>query len=64
MTNEELERRVRELEKTVETLEREQREREVKQLRWGITALGAIVLAMGTWIWGQVQHLITLNVGK
>lgn len=64
MTDEELERRVVDLEHQVETLKREQREREIKQLRYGITALGAIVLAMGSWIWGQVQHLVTLNVGK
>lgn len=41
----------------------EAQEREVKRLRIGVTALGAIILSVGGWAWAQISDLVSLNVG-
>ena len=56
-----LEARVADLEKEVERQRSEAKEREVMQLKWGVRALGLLVMAMGGWIWAQVGHLFDLG---
>ena len=56
-----LEVRVSELEKEVAKQKSEIKEREVVQLKWGVRAVGLIVVAMGGWIWAQVGHLFDLG---
>ena len=56
-----LEGRVKQLENEIKTIKSEQKERELRQLRWGVQALGVIVIGMGGWIWTQVGHLFDLG---
>jgi hypothetical protein len=55
-----LTRRVAELEKEVATQKEEAKQREVTQLKWGVRALGLMVMAMGGWIWSQIGHIFDL----
>jgi|TARA_R110000744_G_C19370668_1_gene562495 hypothetical protein len=61
--DEDLKTRIIALENDMDKLQSEAKEREIKQLRWGVTVLGAIVLALGGWVWSQVEPLISLTVG-
>ena len=56
-----LEARVSDLEQEVAKQKSEIKEREVMQLKWGVRALGLLVMAMGGWIWAQVGHLFDLG---
>lgn len=53
--------RVDELQEDVERLEKEANEREKRQLRWGIRALGAVALTLGGYIWSQVGHIFDFH---
>ena len=63
MDNSELEARVRGLEEDVAAMRTEAQEREIKRLKWGIGVLGAIVMAIGGWLWAEIKPLISLNIG-
>ena len=56
--------RVDMMEAEIKKMREEAQEREVKRLRWGVMVLGAIVLSMAGWAWAQVEHFISLRVGK
>ena len=57
----ELEERLKHLEQEVNRLQEEAKEREVRQLRWGIRVLGIVVMAMASWIWTQVGHIFDFS---
>ena len=59
---EHLEARVDKLEAEIERLQTEAKEREVRQLKWGIRVLGALVITMASWIWTQIGHLFDFGV--
>ena len=52
------------LEDDIKTMREESYQRELQRWRWGVTALGAVVVALGTWAWSQIGDLVTLTVGK
>jgi len=60
---ESLAKKVDKLEDEVDALRAEAREREMAQMRWGIRALGAVVMLMGGWIWSQIGHMFHFGAG-
>lgn len=63
MNNDDLLRRVEALEQEVKDFKEEERQRELRRLRWGIGALGGIVMMLGGWAWSQVSQYVTLTIG-
>lgn len=59
--DEDIEKRLTKLEDEVQRQQRAQEERERKQLKVGVQILGAVVFAMGGWIWSQIGHLFDLG---
>ena len=51
------------LEKDIQKVRDEMREKETQRLRWAVSALGVLVLALGSWAWSQISHLVSLDVG-
>lgn len=62
--SDDLEVRIKDLEKKVQQIRDEAKQRELIQLKWGVRVLGALVLVMGGWIWAQVGHLFDLGGEK
>lgn len=60
-SNDELEIRLKALEQELQKLREEAKAREITQLKWGVRALGLLVITMGGWIWSQIGHLFELG---
>lgn len=56
-----IERRLKEVERELQGLKREAQERDMRQLKWGVRVLGALVITMAGWIWSQVGHMFDLG---
>ena len=61
---EELKRRQARLEEELGKLKEEINRREVSTLKWGIRILGSIVIALSLWAWSQVEHMVSLSIGR
>ena len=57
----EIEERLTKIEDELRRQQHAQEERERKQLKIGVQVLGAVVFAMGGWIWSQIGHLFDLG---
>lgn len=56
-----LEEKLDSLEAAIEAEKRAAMLRENQRLKWGIGALGTIVMGLSAWIWAQVGHLFDLG---
>lgn len=52
---------VKDLKVQVAALKEDIRQREVSQLKWGIGALGVVVMTLGTYIWSQIGHTFDMR---
>jgi hypothetical protein len=71
MTDEEIKRLVdsrvneakSEFEAELSKMRTEQKDREIRNLKSGLWILLLVLGAVGSWVWAQIQHLLTLRIG-
>ncbi len=56
--------KLNELEREIDEFKEEARVARENQLKWGVRILGAVIIAMGGWIWSQVGHIFELGANK